>query len=36
MTDIDFDAHHGNANPHAHDWDGYNRNEGAPASVLRW
>jgi hypothetical protein len=36
LTDIDFEAHHGNPNPHAHNWDGYNRDEGAPVSVLPW
>lgn len=36
LTDFDFDAHHGNPNPHAHNWDGYNRDEGAPVSLLPW
>jgi hypothetical protein len=36
LTDIDFEAHHGNANPHAHNWDGYDRDEGAPVSLLPW
>lgn len=36
MTDIDFEAHHGNPNPHAHNWDGTNRDEGAPVSILPW
>ncbi|TKC92557.1 hypothetical protein FAZ69_02485 [Trinickia terrae] len=36
LTDIDFEAHHGNPNPHAHNWDGYNRDEGAPVSILPW
>jgi hypothetical protein len=36
MTDIDFEAHHGNPNPHAHNWDGTTRDEGAPVSVLPW
>lgn len=36
LTDIDFEAHHGNANPHAHNWNGYDRDKGAPVSVLPW
>jgi hypothetical protein len=36
LTDIDFEAHHGNANPHAHNWDGYDRDEGAPVSLFPW
>lgn len=36
LTDFDFEAHHGNPNPHAHHWDGYNRDEGAPVSLLPW
>ncbi|WP_201695431.1 hypothetical protein [Paraburkholderia hiiakae] len=36
MTDIDFEAHHGNPNPHAHNWDGTSRDEGAPVSLLHW
>ncbi|MCO1351030.1 hypothetical protein L0Z31_28045 [Burkholderia vietnamiensis] len=36
MTDIDFEAHHGNSNPHAHNWDGTTRDEGAPVSILPW
>jgi hypothetical protein len=36
LTDFDFEAHHGNPNPHAHNWDGYNRDEGAPVSLLPW
>ncbi|HEV3430532.1 MAG TPA: hypothetical protein VG320_21855 [Paraburkholderia sp.] len=36
MTDIDFEAHHGNPNPHAHNWDGTSRDEGAPVSLLPW
>jgi hypothetical protein len=36
MTDIDFEAHHGNSNQHAHNWDGYDRDEGAPVSILPW
>jgi hypothetical protein len=34
MTDIDFEAHHGNANPHAHNWDGTSRDHGWPVSIL--
>lgn len=36
MTDIDFEAHHGHPNPHAHNWDGTARDEGAPVSILPW
>ncbi len=36
MTDIDFEAHHGNPNPHVHNWDGTSRDEGAPVSLLPW
>lgn len=36
MTDIDFEAHHGNPNPHAHNWEGTTRDEGAPVSILPW
>ncbi|CAM2177681.1 conserved hypothetical protein [Paraburkholderia sacchari] len=36
LTDFDLEAHHGNPNPHAHNWDGYNRDEGAPVSLLPW
>ncbi|WP_322054696.1 hypothetical protein [Paraburkholderia bannensis] len=36
MTDIDFEAHHGNPNPHAHNWDGTSRDEGASVSLLPW
>jgi hypothetical protein len=36
LTDFDFEAHHGNPNPHVHNWDGYNRDEGAPVSLLPW
>lgn len=36
MTDIDFESHHGNPNPHAHNWDGTSRDEGAPVSILPW
>ncbi|PLZ00786.1 hypothetical protein CY652_19190 [Burkholderia sp. WAC0059] len=34
MTDIDFETHHGNANPHVHNWDGTNRDHGWPVSIL--
>lgn len=34
MTDIDFEAHHGNANPHAHNWNGTSRDQGWPVSIL--
>ncbi|MCS6599930.1 hypothetical protein N4S61_07460 [Burkholderia pseudomallei] len=36
MTDIDFESHHGNPNPHAHNWEGTSRDEGAPVSILPW
>jgi hypothetical protein len=36
MTDIDFESHHGNPNPHAHNWNGTSRDEGAPVSILPW
>jgi hypothetical protein len=36
LTDFDFEDHHGNPNPHAHNWDGYDRDEGAPVSILPW
>ncbi|MBO7806112.1 hypothetical protein [Burkholderia pseudomallei] len=36
MTDIDFESHHGNSNPHAHNWEGTSRDEGAPVSILPW
>jgi hypothetical protein len=36
LTDFDLEAHHGNPNPHAHNWDGYSRDEGAPVSLLPW
>ncbi|MEX3858742.1 hypothetical protein QF001_007422 [Paraburkholderia youngii] len=36
LTDFDLEAHHGNPNPHAHNWDGYIRDEGAPVSLLPW
>jgi hypothetical protein len=34
MTDINFEAHHGNANPHAHNWDGTSRDHGWTVSIL--
>jgi hypothetical protein len=34
--DIDFDSHHGQANPHAHNWDGNFRDQGWPVSILPW
>jgi hypothetical protein len=34
ITDFDFEAHHGNPNPHAHDWDGTSRDQGWPVSIL--
>ncbi|MFL9987258.1 hypothetical protein P0D72_33585 [Paraburkholderia sediminicola] len=34
MTDFDFEAHHGNPNPHAHNWDGTSRAQGWPISIL--
>ena len=36
LTDFDLEAHHGNPNPHAHNWNGYDRDEGAPVSLLPW
>ncbi|SMG35705.1 hypothetical protein SAMN06265784_103352 [Paraburkholderia susongensis] len=36
LTDFDLEAHHGNPNPHAHNWDGYDRDDGAPVSLLPW
>lgn len=36
MTDIDFEAHHGNPDPHAHNWNGTTRDQGAPVSILPW
>jgi hypothetical protein len=36
LTDFDFEAHHGNPDPHAHNWSGYDRDEGAPVSILPW
>ncbi|MEX3634442.1 hypothetical protein [Paraburkholderia sp. BR14320] len=34
VIDIDFDSHHGQPNPHAHNWDGLLRDEGWPVSIL--
>ncbi|MDR5736516.1 MULTISPECIES: hypothetical protein [unclassified Caballeronia] len=36
LTDFDLEAHHGNSNPHAHNWVGGVRDEGAPVSLLPW
>ncbi|MFM0729988.1 RHS repeat-associated core domain-containing protein [Paraburkholderia sediminicola] len=36
LTDIDFETHHGNANPHAHNWTGTSRDNGWLVSVLPW
>jgi uncharacterized protein RhaS with RHS repeats len=36
LVDIDMEAHHGNPNPHAHNWDGKSRDNGAPVSILPW
>ncbi|CAG4920168.1 RHS repeat-associated core domain-containing protein [Paraburkholderia gardini] len=36
LTDIDFEAHHGNANPHAHNWTGTSRDNGWPVSIPPW
>jgi hypothetical protein len=36
LTDFDLEAHHGNPNPHAHNWDGGGRDDGAPVSLLPW
>ncbi|MGF6470583.1 hypothetical protein OKW34_002866 [Paraburkholderia youngii] len=33
-VDIDFDSHHGQPNPHAHNWDGNVRDQGWPVSIL--
>ncbi|QGZ53571.1 hypothetical protein [Paraburkholderia acidiphila] len=35
-VDIDFDSHHGQPNPHAHNWDGNVRDQGWPVSILPW
>ncbi|WP_413185269.1 hypothetical protein [Paraburkholderia sacchari] len=34
VVDIDFDNHHGQPNPHAHNWDGLSRDRGWPVSIL--
>ncbi|WNC91524.1 hypothetical protein RI103_09325 [Paraburkholderia sp. FT54] len=34
VVDIDFDNHHGQPNPHAHNWDDWGRDHGWPVSVL--
>ncbi len=34
LVDIDFDGHHGQPNPHAHNWDGTTRDRGWPVSIL--
>ncbi|EDT41868.1 hypothetical protein BamMEX5DRAFT_2368 [Burkholderia ambifaria MEX-5] len=34
LVDIDFDGHHGQQNPHAHNWDGTTRDHGWPVSIL--
>jgi hypothetical protein len=33
-VDIDFDNHHGQPNPHAHNWDDQGRDHGWPVSIL--
>ncbi|WP_244817749.1 hypothetical protein [Caballeronia sp. Lep1P3] len=33
-VDIDFDSHHGQPNPHAHNWDGTSRDQGWPVSIF--
>jgi hypothetical protein len=33
-VDIDFDDHHGQPNPHAHNWSGLERDQGWPVSIL--
>ncbi|WP_250455413.1 hypothetical protein [Caballeronia sp. ATUFL_M2_KS44] len=33
-VDIDFDSHHGQPNPHAHNWDGLKRDQGWPVSIF--
>lgn len=33
-VDIDFDAHHGQPNPHAHNWVGLKRDQGWPVSIF--
>lgn len=34
VVDIDFDNHHGQPNPHAHNWDDNGRDHGWPVSIL--
>ncbi|WP_134165722.1 hypothetical protein [Paraburkholderia caballeronis] len=34
VVDIDFDGHHGQPNPHAHNWDGLVRDHGWPVSIV--
>jgi hypothetical protein len=34
VVDIDFDDHHGQPNPHAHNWDGKLRDHGWPVSIF--
>jgi hypothetical protein len=36
LTDFDLEAHHGNPNPHAHNWGADGRDDGAPVSLLPW
>jgi hypothetical protein len=36
LTDFDQEAHHGNPRPHAHNWDGYGRDEGGAGLLLPW
>ncbi|KAK49076.1 hypothetical protein BG58_19275 [Caballeronia jiangsuensis] len=33
-VDIDFDSHHGQPDPHAHNWDGLKRDQGWPVSIF--
>jgi len=33
-VDVDFDSHHGQPNPHAHNWDDQGRDHGWPVSIL--
>jgi hypothetical protein len=35
VVDIDFDDHHGQPNPHAHNWDENGRDHGWPVSILQ-
>jgi hypothetical protein len=34
IVDIDFDSHHGQPNPHTHNWEGRFRDQGCPVSIL--